>query len=167
MHLSSHKLVINHKEHKVNFLEMRMTSPQALKLQRISNRGIWLQFSAAEHTSQLYLKVANVQVDNQTHDHVYNVVFAPVEASSAAKRADLQQHSFIELSAIMQQSHGSVKRIKYAQLLVQEFMVQSDLGWAAQFLDIVDFKLTNKKSDQTLIQEDLEAIAAKVCSFCF
>ncbi len=164
LHLGSRKLTITHKNHRVNFLEMRMIAPRPLTLQRLTNRAVWLHLSAAEHITQLHLKVASVQVDNQLPDHVYAVVLCPVEPPrEVIERNDqLTAKSFVEVSAIVQSLAGSkVTRIKYAQVLVQEFLVQGDLGWAVQFIDLLPegFELGGKKSDQARIKEDLEEIA--------
>ena len=123
---------------------------------RASNRGLWVLFSKSAHITQFHIKINRIQVDNQLPDHIFDVAFSPVIVpKSVSDNYELQQKSFVEISAIIQ-SLGSVTRYKYLQLLVQEFMIQVDWGWIQMILNVFDFEPPKEDSAQTMITKDLD-----------
>ena len=115
-------------------------------------------YSSSAHITQFHIKINRIQVDNQLSDHIFDVAFSPVIVpKSISDNFELQQKSFIEISAIVQ-SLGSVTRYKYLQVLIQEFMVQVDWGWIQMIIDVFDCEASKEDSPKIMIAKDLENI---------
>lgn len=151
--------ILCRKNYEVNFSTMKLLRPRSVKLRRFAKQGLWFRYSASEHITQYQLKINHVQVDNQLPEHFYNVAFSPVNTSrESCEKNELQQKNFIEFTAIVQ-SLASVKRYKYVQLLIQEFMLQVDWGWVSQVSSLFDYEMARDQSVRALIKQDLEEIA--------
>ena len=125
---------------------------------RTSNRGLWFLYSSSQHITQYHLKINRIQVDNQLTDHIFDVAFSPVIVpKSISDNYELQQKSFVEISSIIQ-SLGSVTRVKYFQILMQEFMVQVDCGWISMIINVFDYETTTELTQKAMIAKDLETM---------
>lgn len=122
------------------------------------NGGLWLKYSKSAHLTQYRAKVNRIQVDNQLPDHIYDVVFSPVIVpKSISDNFNLKQNSFIEVVAVIQ-SLGLVTRYQQLEVLIQEFMVQVDLGWINQIMGTVDFETIKEDTPKMMISKDLETM---------
>lgn len=104
------------------------------------------------------MKINRIQIDNQLPDHIFDVAFSPVIVPKSVYNSyELQQKSFIEISAIIQ-SLGSVTRYKYLQILIQEFMIQLDWGWICHIMNLFNIEASKEETTKTLMAKDLENI---------
>ncbi|KAJ6225422.1 hypothetical protein RDWZM_003967 [Blomia tropicalis] len=144
--------------YEIDFSKMIMLRPRLSFLRRASNRGMWFLYSSSDHIKQYHMKINRIQIDNQLPDHIFDVAFSPVIVPKSVYNSyELQQKSFIEISAIIQ-SLGSVTRYKYLQILIQEFMIQLDWGWICHIMNLFNIEASKEETTKTLMAKDLENI---------
>lgn len=124
---------------------------------RNANRGLWLTFSSSEHVKNIHLRINDIQIDNQLSDHVFDVVFCPVDIpKSISDKFEIEHKHFIEFAAII--CPGSINRYKHIQLLIQEFLLQIDLGWIYKIMNVFEIEMAKEETNKDLLKQDMDYI---------
>lgn len=88
-------------------------------------------------------------------DCMFGIVMCPV-APPKSISADQMPRSFIELSTIIQRQ-ATMNRFKYSSILIQEFLIQIDLGLLLSLQELFEVAV-KKQNNKQLITKDLRDI---------
>jgi vacuolar protein sorting-associated protein 13A/C len=62
----------------IDFMTMKINKPYEKNLRRVFQTGIWVHYKMLPNSTQFHAKINRLQIDNQMHDSVFRVIFAPV-----------------------------------------------------------------------------------------
>jgi vacuolar protein sorting-associated protein 13A/C len=62
----------------VDFMTMKINTLHEKNLRRVFRTGIWVHYKLQPNSTQFHAKINRLQIDNQMHDSVFRVIFAPV-----------------------------------------------------------------------------------------
>nr|XP_046914733.1 vacuolar protein sorting-associated protein 13-like [Dermatophagoides farinae] len=147
----------DYSNYETDFSRMTMLRPRLCYLRRNTNRGLWVTFTSSEHVKNIHVRINGIQIDNQLSDHLYAVVFSPVDIpKSISDKYEIERKHFVEFAAII--CPGSINRYKHIQLLIQEFMLQIDLGWIYKIANVFDIKSAKEETNKELLKHDMDII---------
>ncbi|KAK6031853.1 hypothetical protein OSTOST_01985, partial [Ostertagia ostertagi] len=134
---------------------MKKKKSKEVKIRRIFEKGIWMNYGKSTERLRLHLKINHMQVDNQLETCVFPRVLANVPPPKSIL-VDNAPKPFIELSYLQRQSEFStVPEVEYARVLVQEFAVQVDQGLINALLALIESEVNKEAYRKELFDGDM------------
>lgn len=149
----------------VNFDDMKMTKAHKVTdVRRTFYPGLWLQLKMSPFQTQTHAKVNRIQIDNQTPDPIFPVIFSPVPLPKSV--AAVQEiKPFIEASIVERPiPYSNIKQFKYMRVLIQEFHVKVDIDFVNAIVQMVTVDNSDEKrvkrfqAELKTLREELDKI---------
>lgn len=142
----------------VDFHQMKIIKGQKMRdIKRSFYPGFWFQQKKSPYQTQTHAKINRIQIDNQTSDPIFPVIFSPVSPpKSIAANSDVKP--FIELSVVERViPYSTVKQYQYMKALIQEFHIKIDMDFLTEVLLMVSAEESDEKREKRFVQQ-LEVI---------
>lgn len=141
-----------------NFYEMKIIKgPKIRDIRRSFYPGFWFQQKKSTFQTQTHAKINRIQIDNQTHDPIFPVIFSPVSPPKSIA-AGSEVKPFIEASIVERViPYSTIKQYKYLRVLIQEFHIKIDMDFLTEVLSLVNAEESDEKREKRFVSQ-LEVI---------
>lgn len=142
-----------------NFHEMKIIKgPKIKDIRRSFYPGFWFQQKKSPFQTQTHAKINRIQIDNQTHDPIFPVIFSPVSPPKSIAISGSEVKPFIEASIVERViPYSTVKQYKYMRVLIQEFHIKIDMDFITEVLSLVNMEESDEKREKRFVTQ-LEVI---------
>lgn len=142
----------------VDFHEMMIIKgPKMRGIRRSFYPGFWFQQKKSQYQTQTHAKINRIQIDNQTSDPIFPVIFSPISPPKSIAAAG-DKKPFVELSIVERViPYSTVKQYKYMKALIQEFHIKIDMDFLTEILTMVSAEESDEKREKRFVDQ-LEVI---------
>ncbi|BFZ09736.1 hypothetical protein BsWGS_12775 [Bradybaena similaris] len=143
-----------HDQIEADLSKMQMTKPFMGALRRTFHPGVWCQYRTSKHHMAVNIHLQSLQVDNQLPDAYFPIVMAPAPLPTYVLRR-MGHKPFIDIGLMRRTvKEQNVDTIRYAKILVQEFILKLDKGFILSLVDVIS-QLTPAVNESFQLQCDL------------
>lgn len=115
--------------------------------------GFWFQQKKSPYQTSTHAKINRIQVDNQTPDPIFPVIFSPVSPPKSIA-AGSEAKPFIEASIVERViPYSTVKQYKYMTVLIQELHIKIDMDFLTEVLLLVSADESDEKREKRFVQQ--------------
>lgn len=138
----------------VDFSQMVIVKgPKRRDIRRSFFPGFWFQQKKSPYQTQTHAKINRIQIDNQTADPIFPVIFSPVSPPKSIA-ASSEAKPFIEASIVERViPYSSVKQYKYMKVLIQELHIKIDMDFITEVLLMVSADESDEKRERRFVEQ--------------